>query len=382
MAGHSYEVVSCSKDTICFRKRNKLKAEIVEVTFINTIKASLSKAEIIGPHWKKGMKSEDGDGSLFPVVYKTGELPEIQIVIEIKATVSDIEEFSIETSLHGLTIKGTCRNEVGKQTITLKAGTSKSTISHCKGDATWIAKDTNTQIAKLGITRLEIFFILDTPAKIYQPAGVWIEALRALCKSAALCKCSKKRNAAAAVALFCHSIGFKYDTINGAPWYGGRLYGTKPFNLSRYLKDASSPQKRVNCYDQAAAVQTLCGAIGVNIGWVAMDPYGQINETNLVGIGLCNNPFFESNGTNKIVHPSDPKRTGFGNHAFTDFEDSKNLDNIQTVLISNNKYMIDACAGPHMASETFNDYLCSAIDTRYFSGGTKAEYREGIVSIF
>jgi hypothetical protein len=80
-----------------------------------------------------------------------------------------------------------------------------------------------------------------------------------------------------------------------------------------------------------------------------MDEFGYINTVNLVGVGNCNNPFY-NNGTaiNSPVVGADlllPNRTGFGNHAFT--------------MLGNDVY--DACA--LTIGVSFNTYLTTAIDT-------------------
>jgi hypothetical protein len=131
--------------------------------------------------------------------------------------------------------------------------------------------------------------------------------------------------------------------------------------------------KTVNCYDQAGAIQALCGAVGVAITWVYLEPYGYIKPTQLIGVGGgadCNNPFFMSNGSRRLMVGFDrdweqkgislydpylrfllenqwPDRTSFGNHAFG--------------AIGYNIY--DACAGPHTGSESGAQYCANAIDT-------------------
>jgi len=364
--------------------KKSLKAEIIEITFLNPYKSCLKQVEIAPPHWKKDRESKDADGSLYAAVYKTQTEVEMDVSIDISETAPAETSLSIEAVFGMMKIFGVCKNEVGRQTVKVKIDKSPTTVSRLAEDVRWVAKTNDGGECELGSTYLELFVILGNPTDIYSAQGVWVEALRALCNDNAICACSKKRDAAATVTAFCHTIGYRYDTFHGRPSYGGTLYGTDTFKLSEYLQNASSVN-RVNCYDQAAAVQTLCGALGVTLGWVAMKPYGQINSTYLVGVpGECNNPFFEDKGTPQLIDPADARRTGFGNHAFADFDTEKN---VEEPLASNSKkkekalYIIDACAGPHTGTESFDAYIKVAIDTRYVSGGTVGKFNEGITKI-
>lgn len=94
-------------------------------------------------------------------------------------------------------------------------------------------------------------------------------------------------------------------------------------------------------------MQALCGAVGVDTTWFYLRPYGFINTTNLVGVGNCNNPFFGSNGSSAVVPADDPKRTAFDNHAFCGLAGK----------------VLDACACPHIGTETKAQYCTVAIDT-------------------
>jgi hypothetical protein len=102
-----------------------------------------------------------------------------------------------------------------------------------------------------------------------------------------------------------------------------------------------------NCYDQASAVQVLVGALGVQVAWCFLEPFGYIKPTNLVGVGLCNNPFFGTEERKKMVPWDSPDRGGFGNHAFARTGGSK---------------ILDACGGPHTGSETSEQYVDASID--------------------
>jgi hypothetical protein len=171
---------------------------------------------------------------------------------------------------------------------------------------------------------------------------VWTEALRFLCAKVGVVGLNTPADVARLVTQYCHSShGLLYDIVSGgAAFVTGGSGGT--FQLMNYITGASH---MVNCYDQAAAVQSLSGAVGVKMNWLYLSPYGFINTTNLVGVGSCNNPFYwETN--EPILDPEDPQRTPFGNHAFCGLGGK----------------IFDACAGPHGGTEDAAEYCRASID--------------------
>jgi hypothetical protein len=195
-------------------------------------------------------------------------------------------------------------------------------------------------------TRLEVFVIFDKTMSFYTD-GVWAEALRFVFKKAGVTGASKPEDAVKKITTYCHTgHGMAYDTRSGAPAFfsGSPATGMGVMGLWNYIRQ--SPANIVNCYDQAAAVQSFIGAIGIQTNWHYLKPFGYINTTNLIGVGSCNNPFFKSNGSKAVVAANSPDRTAFGNHAFIGFEGK----------------ILDACAGPHTASETPRKYLEVSID--------------------
>lgn len=141
-----------------------------------------------------------------------------------------------------------------------------------------------------------------------------------------------------------------YDTQSGAPHYG--MSGTSgTFNLTSYM----SGNGTVNCYDQAAGVTVCSRLLGILSEYIFMQPFGYILATDLVGIGQCNNPFYPNCaapyniallGTGGVTDLVSPNRTAFGNHAF----------------VRLNSKIYDACAGPHVGTETLIQYATAAID--------------------
>ena len=85
-----------------------------------------------------------------------------------------------------------------------------------------------------------------------------------------------------------------------------------------------------------------------------MSRFGYINTVNLIGVGDCNNPFYDDpdlknriplldNGSTDLIYPF---RSGFGNHAFAIFGET----------------VFDACSGPSLGKPVLQ-YLTDTIDT-------------------
>jgi len=120
----------------------------------------------------------------------------------------------------------------------------------------------------------------------------------------------------------------------------------------------------INCYDQAGGVAICSRLLGIPtefvfMGYSSAKPnarFGYILATDLVGVGQCNNPFYPTtvNPSNKVplLGPGGvtdlvgTNRTSFGNHEF----------------VRLNGVIYDACAGPHLGSETLTQYATAAID--------------------
>jgi hypothetical protein len=158
---------------------------------------------------------------------------------------------------------------------------------------------------------------------------------------------SSVTDAIAKVVRYCHGPhGLYYDSEGG----GGSQYNVSrsggAFDLSGYMVRS---KRFANCYDQAAALQALCGAAGIKLSWIYMQPYGFIRRTSLLGYGLCNNPFFRMPAfrAEKLVPLNDPRRTPFGNHAFCGYGGK----------------VLDACAGPHIGNENPEEYVDRSVDS-------------------
>jgi hypothetical protein len=332
-----------------------LKGEVIEFTWGSGIKASTSagKTPVPEPHWAVGVAVNDGAGSLRPGVHLIKGKGTESVTVKVKITENKNVSGSgkLEGKLGSIEFEGSCPTSVGEHSVATTLKNVPDSIQHLQGDVTWTldVPDLGSKITLTNSTRLELFVVLDTPSSFYA-SGVWVEALRFDCDKIGLTGMKTNEDVASKVTTYLHgSHGLTYDTMSGAPSYGVS-YNGGAFLLDSYLKAALTV---VNCYDQAGGIQSLCGAVGVYLTWYYLEPFGYLKTSNLIGVGSCNNPFFKSNGSKALVAAADPKRTGFGNHAFGGLTDK----------------VLDACAGPHTGTETKAQYVSASVD------GTAALYK-------
>lgn len=348
-------------------------ATIVGVGFNSPVTAGRRGAAVAGEQWTDGVDVNEpnvSDGSMKPAIVLVAGRGEPGMTVRIRVTRSQNVGSTgpVTGYLGNLTFEGVdpCPTAVGDHTINAKIAALPTSIARDAGDATWSMVVDPIGSVALGSTRLEVVTILDNPAPCFA-GGDWIEALRAIC-SLGILGISEKRQAAATVARSCHAdFGAVYDTVSGAPKFNSGHYGANGYLLAKYISPGSG--KVVNCYDQAAAVSALSGAFGVYLGWKYMDPFGFLAQSDLVGVGPCNNPFF--NGTNwkhepnypsPMAPPLDPHRSSFGNHAFTRFLSDVNRD-LTGPDSGVAEGIGDACAGPAVFDGTLSDYVLRSVDS-------------------
>jgi hypothetical protein len=357
-------------------KTPRVRGKVTEVEFESPVKVSLGKKEVDKPHWKLGEKLKDGDGSKRPAVLLTKDGAKGKDVVRevtVKVKLTEVKNVSGKANLLGrlgpLEITGECPLSEAEHTVKAKIKELPDGVRWYHRDASWALEGGNlgqTMII-LNTTLLEVFVVFHTPDhKLFQGKdGVWAEALRLLCRKAGVVGTKTEQEALEKIAGYCHGRhGLKYDSAGG----GGSKYGPfgngGSFQLGDYLVRKFP---FANCYDQAGAVQTLAGCLGVIVNWLYLAPFGYIKPTRLLGYhGMCNNPFFllddPASGytpSKKMVPQNDSKRTAFGNHAFCGFRSK----------------ILDACAGPHIGNEDKPQYVAASIDsttTLYRTKGGRA----------
>ncbi|KAG9126049.1 hypothetical protein FRC07_005114 [Ceratobasidium sp. 392] len=174
--------------------------------------------------------------------------------------------------------------------------------------------------------------------------------------------------------------GFAYDVWHGGAHFAGNGADDNNawFNVRRWASLLRIPANNaaardhahlVNCYDQAGAVW-----IGITLAldssnddeliWRFAEPFGFINRAHLVGWGQTTSPFIydgekdpegnvdadpgsiDAKFNDMPITERGPKRSGFWNHAFLQF----------------NKQALDATCGPRTGEENLDQYLKLSID--------------------
>lgn len=348
---------------------------MTEVQWGSGIPVSLGQQTVPLPHWKFGVGVEDGQGSKRPAVYSCGPyLNALQVKLrlfkgmfthgsgKLIGTLAPAQLGGGGAPLGQLQMEGDFTLNDGEQTVSLQITNMPSAVNWYRGDVAWKVQTPQGTVDLQGTTRLEMFVVLNKPTSIYNDTGgVWAEVLRFLGENANVLGATTESRVLEQVTSYLHwNHGLTYETGQGATKFGKifEFDGTGGvFRLMAYLSPPAPPNNQANCYDQAAGVQSLAGALGVSCDWVYLAPYGYINETHLLGVsGVCNNPFFTAldvpgyhrDATPQSITWNDMGRTGFGNHAF----------------IRANGFVFDACAEPHLGTETLDHYILKAIDAR------------------
>lgn len=330
-----------------------LEAQINEIHLDMSIKVSVANVTVKTPHWKRGVDvSAKNKESRRPAAYlfkARGGPQTFKVKLEIVRNDNVTGKAKLRGRLDGLTFEGEVGSvAVGEVEVEVEIVNLPDRLTWSRGNASWVleVEDLGATL-DLGRSRLEFFVLYDRPAVYFTSPGVWAEALRFCFKTLRVEDLETPASISSAVTRGCFlNHGLIYDHSGG----GGSSYEamhdfSEAFLLHDYIQRTEAT---VNCYDQAAAVQTLTGALGVYMLWIYHDPYGFIITTNLIGCGRCNNPFFLGVDDRKVLHIDDPSRTSFGNHAYC-------------ILVDK---CVDACAGPHLGTENLAEYAVASIDAK------------------
>lgn len=239
----------------------------------------------------------------------------------------------------------------GLDLVLVKAQVSKERLPQRQSRAIhWqLSLDSEEKIS-LGTTLIEVFWVNISSSTYVK--GIPVEALRKIYSGH---KTEVKQSFRLLINQHVQNIFNRvppsYDTNNGAPRYitwNSWDNITLDYNYYQYEHSAGL-NVRLNCYDAASILQYEMRIDGYqNVQYCFMQPFGYLKLTDLIGVIVCNNPFFEGNGTDPYINEYDVRRTAFGNHAFVEVD---------------NSFIGDACAGPHIGNENAEAYVRAAIDT-------------------
>ncbi len=346
----------------------EFEARLTSVEFVSPIKVQLEKKEVQAPHWvyadrnkikqpwkakaKKLKLPQKVFYSKKPAVYSVKHTnPEVAVKIKVVKSKNVGGQAKIKGNLGALELEGECPTSAGEHAVKLKIVKKPKGIERFAGELALGAElDPPGISVPLNPAMAEVFFILANPAAMHARTGVPAEVLRYLVLRVGLAGREKPKDVSIEVAKFFHmEHNVKYDIEMGRTFYNALppSGSISAFKLIGYLYRES---KKVNCYDQAACVQGMAGAVGVGIQWIFMQPYGFINKTVLVGRKKpTNNPFYAAvapPNNRRMIDPDNFHRTAFGNHAFCEY---------YTMIY-------DACAGPCVGTDKLADYIKNAID--------------------
>jgi len=195
--------------------------------------------------------------------------------------------------------------------------------------------------------------------------NAWVSALDFVMDKMGVRTLSDKHAVLAAITSYLHTgHGLTYDINHGVSKF--IIFRDEVFNLTSYINKSSG--NIVNCYDQAGGVYVLSRLLGIPSEYIFMGnrsardvtgaiidlngkpPFGFINPIDLVGEGLCNNPFYPNTTGGKITSNPDETnrriRSAFGNHAFVRYA----------------SFIFDACAGPYLGTGDLQQYATVSID--------------------
>jgi hypothetical protein len=347
---------------------------ILELTWESGIEVARNRTRISGPHWQRGRNFNEWDdpkllrypnGSTHPGVYLFGsrnKSRKLRVKVMVDNRYGATKKFYLRGVLpsslfSGITLEMKSVAAIplsdGEHVIEMEIVNLPSVLRHYAGDSKWeVIEEGELHGYSLGERpRLEVFVIYDNPACFYQ-CGVWVEALRLMFKRASASGLADPYKISERVTQYCHSRhGMRYDTKASEAHFGVDEHGGG-FEFMDYIKKV---RKVVNCFDQAAAVQSLCGCLGVKVTWICAEPFGCINTINLVGVDDCNNPMYEMEGGSKVVAFNHPDRTKFKVHCFNRIGgDEKNIKT---------GYILDATVGPCIGTDSLYNYLEKVIDT-------------------
>jgi len=388
-SGGATDVV-CKADFTAYYKLVVPKVELTNIKFNWDTNSSSSDAINIRQDYNTAYNISNGEwvkgGANIPICYTTNKS------VTIKARFTMQPTNILNADVWAISIGSGCAlGDVIKTNVAFSGGVSEYITFQVSGRTTncirkstsgsWLWKMGN--VNGLGTPAMDfatsgvhtVYTILNEPVAPWDNTynasnNAWVKALDFDIGNASCNGDSTASNALIHITQFLHTgHGLTYDVGTFGGDKGRQKYNISgTFNLTGYIDKSSglwgTAGNVVNCYDQAGGVSVCARLMGIPAEYVFMGytlyngrpPFGYILATDLIGVGgLCNNPFYPTiSPTNNIpllgtggnTDLIDPCRSMFSNHAF----------------VKNNGVIYDACAGPHLGSETLAQYASSVID--------------------
>lgn len=355
-------------------EERSIEIEILSITMLSDIPVCLRDKPVSRPNWinDPNLFEKNGRNSKRPGVFLTsgtgsdGDERTTRLGLELQVTGLEAHEtmtlaghFKSDSINFDTIVKGTIGGEPGTVCVEITADEVPAHFTGRNGEFNWFAifrLEKFIFISNLVTTApLEMYWIYDYPGKMYKK-GVWAEVLRLL-RLQCFSGLKEKNDVVQRIVNYCHSgTSLRYDIRTCANNYTDYYWGGS-FRLRAFLE---RKHLLAVCFDQAGMVQTLLAAIGIYVGFMYLYPFGFLNITHIFGRGKCNNTdFLGPQPASEILDeftPDNIKRIGgFGCHTFCLWQKNEN-----------ERVVLDACVGPHLGTETLEEYLETVIDQRYY----------------
>ncbi len=244
------------------------------------------------------------------------------------------------------------------------------------------------EFKELGSVDLEIYWLYGNPYD-YFPKGIPVETLREIARVLLLSKVfgghgtffqkgpvPPEAKIVEQVVNHCFKRNPpRFNTWRGASQFtipGSQFAGTLLIN--QYLHSKNDRNALCNCMDQAGVLEYYLKVIGIEeVVVYSLDRFGFLNNVQLVGRGVCNNPYYgAAQGCARekaVVDKNCQDRTFFNNHIFC--------------LWKNNGEwrILDSCIGPFTGGDNKTQYLEKARNANKWPKGdrTKVAWPEDII---
>jgi len=288
----------------------------------------------------------------------------VRLEAPVAVTAADIEARASPNGLRHLKkrtvqfVNGVSREGTSEYVTFTPSGNTSTSIKKIVDSWDWTATDVRIPNAPLpGPIRMRstgphtTYTVLAQPhAQWYgeEQTHPWVSALEFALVTAGADGKTRVGDAAAQFTEFVFSgYGLSYS---GADQGGRKYIDGDVFDLTSFMTRGRG--KLVACQDTAAAVHVLTNLVGGQSVYRHVDPFGCLQRVQVIGIGLCNNPFHESPafaGTGARVNddaaPGVPTRSYFNFHTWVEL----------------NGAYYDATMGPFLGT-TAQQYFTSTID--------------------
>jgi len=339
---------------------NRFEGKVIEITsFDGELPALLQKKKAKLPHWdEKGSYTDPTGGSTSPVIVPVRKGTKLKATIKIR--VDKAEGIAGTGKIRGvltdrtkIILEGEFPVKVGTHETTVELSATETTLARHRGNIMWEVDVQGCGKHSIGASLLEVYRIIEDSKHDFLSDGRPVEALRFIYDNMNVSGINVSTVGTSDIATtakitsYLHtSHSLVYDTVQGASYYLDIKNNTDAhFKLYSYIDKSGGAI--VNCYDQASSVNVFCGILGASGEKVFVMPFGYITETTLVGGVSSNNPFYTATSSSPVVDRLSPQRTPFGNHQF---------------YIDKSSMIFDACAGPHLGTENYLQYMNNSVD--------------------